>query len=94
MEQEEFGKAEPSFPTRVRDVVEATAYYDLKSTTQRYFVTDGLHETDPQAHEERHSGRPYLKIDALLGKRRPREWSMAELAGALKNTSFPVEAPD
>ncbi|HEX8900638.1 hypothetical protein [Vitreimonas sp.] len=42
----EFGEITEERLARITAVIEATSYYDLKGTTQRYFVTDGLHETE------------------------------------------------
>lgn len=91
LEQEEFGKASADHLARVKAVIEATTYYDLKGTTQRYFITDGLHETAiAKSAKSGIQGALYLNLDALLGKRRPATWDMAQLAEAVRGKSFPT----
>lgn len=91
VEQKEFGEATAERLERIKGVIEATTYYDLKSTTQRFFVTDGLHETlVRKSTKSGIQGALYLNIDTLLGYRRPKDWSVETLADKLKNTSFPL----
>jgi len=90
-EPAEFGDITEERLARIKAVIEATSYYDLKSTTQRYFITDGLHETDiRKATKGGIMGPLYLNIDALLGKRRPKDWGADELASGLRGAAFPV----
>jgi hypothetical protein len=92
LEQEEFGKASADHLARVKAAIEATTYYDLRGTTQRYFITDGLHETSiAKSTKGGIQGALYLNLDALLGKRRPDVWDTSQLADALRGTSFPVQ---
>lgn len=75
----------------MKAVIEATTYYDLKNTTQRYFITGGLHETAiAKTTKGGIQGALYLNLDALLGRRRPADWGIAQLAEALRGTSFPI----
>lgn len=87
----EFGEITEERLSRITAVIEATSYYDLKGTTQRYFVTDGLHETEIRKSTKGGiQGPMYLKIDKLLGARRPRDWPLDRLAQELAGTSFPT----
>jgi hypothetical protein len=93
VEQKEFGEDTAERRQRIKGVIEATPYYDLKSTTQRFFVTDGLHETlIRKSTKSGIQGALYLNIDSLLGYRRPKDWSVEALAEKLKDTSFPIVA--
>lgn len=92
LEQEEFGKASADRLDRVKAVIEATTYYDLKGTTQRYFITDGMHETAiAKSTKGGIQGALYLNLEALLGKRLLAAWDVAQLAEALRGTSFPTQ---
>lgn len=92
VEREEFGKATTEHRQRIKAAIEAATYFDLKSTPQRYFLTDGLHETHiAKSNPGGIQGALYLNIGALLKRRRPTDLGSSELANALKGTSFPTE---
>jgi hypothetical protein len=77
----------------IEAAIEATSY-DLKGSTQRYFVTDGPHETEIRKTTPGGIMGPlYVKLGDLQGTRPSRSWSTGELARALAGKAFPVPAP-
>lgn len=91
LEREEYGKLTEERRARVKAAIEETAYYDLKSTTQRFFITDGLYETDiRKSTPSGIQGALYLSVDGLLRSRRDPSWDTAQLAEHLRGSSFPL----
>lgn len=89
---EERGKLTPEMVERVRQIIEATSYYDLKNQDHRYFIVDHFEPTDLQKITKGPvRGAQYLQISSILGPN-CKVANAANLAKQLTGKTFPAQS--
>lgn len=85
----ERGALTPDMTSRIRDVIEATRYYDLTSADHRFYVVDHFEPTDLiKATKGPIRGAQYLQLSPIIGKGFAGD--AAELAQRLRGQAFPA----
>lgn len=90
----ERGEATPEMLDRVRQIIEATTVYDLRSQDHRYYVVDRFELTDlRKVTKGPVRGAQYLQLSPILGPG-VKVQGAGQLAEALSGKAFPVAASD
>jgi len=91
----ERGHADDDMLGRIKGIIEATGYYDLKKVPHRYFVMERFEPTDlRKVSKGPIRGAQYLQLSPIIGKRDFRAMGARELAIALRGQSFPQNEGD
>jgi hypothetical protein len=89
---DERGTATPEMLDRVRQIIEATPYYDLRTKDHRYFILDQFQPTElVKITKGPVRGAQYLQLSPLLGDG-VKAKNAAELAKKLRGKTFPANA--
>lgn len=89
VEEEERGSADAAALARIKAIIEATPYYDLKGRAHRYFVVDRFEPTNlVKASKGPVRGAQYLKLSEIFGATFG-ELASSDLASRLRDRSFP-----
>lgn len=86
----ERGSATPDMLDRVRQIIEATSYYDLRTQEHRYFILDGFEPTDLRKITKGPvRGAQYLQLSSILGPDFKAQGAK-DLAKQLAGRAFPA----
>jgi len=85
----ERGSSDPEALDRIRQIVEATSYYDLKGEAVRFYVVDGFEATDlVKASKGPVRGAQYLQISPIIGAGVSASATAHEVGERLRGKSF------